>query len=173
MLCLILIQIYYLECELQKLDPIRAHMPSTYIHFHNVHLSASNCINGIHERDINGLCSTYSHPAPWIALQFSKPVFVQKVVLYNRKDCCGDRARNVQVRVSSALPTNANTMTTDGQLLGSFPGPGTEGQIIDVSSKDTLMGEFVIVQMDLALSPGILNLLEVEAYGFQCTSIWC
>ena len=36
--------------------------------------------------------------APWIALHYNTPVLVQRVKLFSRIDCCGERTKNVHVR---------------------------------------------------------------------------
>ena len=58
---------------------------------------------------------------------------IQRVELYNRQDCCGDRTKNVFVRVADELPTSGSEIFNGGSLLGSFPGPGTNGQKITIS----------------------------------------
>ena len=78
------------------------------------------------------LCHTLSEHAPWIAVDFGSEVTVYWVEIFNRADCCGGRARNVFVRVSNKLPTDAN-VHAPGVLLGRFVGPGTDGQLITVS----------------------------------------
>ena len=39
--------------------------------------------------------------APWLALDYGEgaKVSVEKVVLLNRVDCCGDRTKNVEIRL--------------------------------------------------------------------------
>ena len=95
-------------------------------------------------------------------------VSVDNVVLYNRIDSTanGARARNVEIRVSDELPTSASSMFTGGNLLGTFAGPGTSGEIIEIESGPnwpTKYGRYVIVQMDNGNEP--LNLKEVTVFG--------
>jgi hypothetical protein len=106
--------------------------------------SASNCING----DTSGnelttnMCHTKSENAPWLALEFDLPVDVKSVTIYNRKDCCGGRFSNAEVRVTDTLPTDGSQMFTGGRLLGSFQGPGTDGQIIQIQGEEYLRGRY-------------------------------
>ena len=58
---------------------------------------------------------------------------IQRVELYNRRDCCGERTKDVSVRVADELPTSGSEIFNGGSLLGSFPGPGTNGQKITIS----------------------------------------
>ena len=57
-------------------------------------------------------------------------------------------------------------MFTGGNLLGTFGGPATSGQLIEIKSEPRWPlknGRFLIVQMDNGNDP--LNLKEVVAYG--------
>ena len=99
--------------------------------------------------------------APWIALEFSGPVKVTKVVIYNRDDGYGSRFRNVEVRLADELPTSGDQMYNGGQLLGTFAGPGGKGEIIKVEGA-AMTGRYVLIQMN---NKDCLNLHEVEAFG--------
>ena len=94
---------------------------------------ASKCIDGDSETtSIGNLCHTYEPfpRAPWLALDYGTLVTVKRVELFNRADCCGDRTRNVDIRVSNELPPSDTQMFFRGQLLGHFPGPASDGQHI-------------------------------------------
>ena len=68
------------------------------------------------------------------------------------------------VKISDQLPTTATIMFSGGDLLGTFAGPGTPGQRIEITSGDNWLvktGRYVIVQMDNDNEP--LNLKEVSA----------
>ena len=101
------------------------------------HYVAGNCIDG----DTGGrdtLCHSYGGATPWIAVDYGTRVSVQKVEIFNRADCCGDRTRNVDVRLSDELPTSGSQMFSGGTLLGHFAGPGTNGQHIIISGQKLL-----------------------------------
>ena len=106
---------------------------------------AENCIDGetdgpaFDENSKTGkLCHTEPEVAPWIALHYNTPVIVQRVKLFNRIDCCGDRTKNVQVRISNELPSSGSEMFTGGFLFGRFDGPATNGQHIVITGKKQL-----------------------------------
>ena len=106
-------------------------------------LVADNCIDGDtdtwHGPATNGICATNGGEAtPWIAVDFGTRVSVERVELFNRKGCCWDRTRNVDVRISDELPTSADQMFSGGSLLGHFAGPGTDGQHIIISGQKLL-----------------------------------
>ena len=98
--------------------------------------SAAKCIDGDTETpgyDGGNMChSLVSQPCPWLAIDYNTRVTVQRVDIFNR-DTHGDRAKNVDVRVSDQLPTSANEMFSGGSLLGHFAGPGTDGQHIIIT----------------------------------------
>jgi hypothetical protein len=113
---------------------------STEIHNGHGTFDATNCINGETESHNSNMCHTQTENAPWLALDFGTSVDVKSVTVYNRKDCCGDRFSNAEVRVTDVLPTDGSNMFTGGQLLGTFKGPGTNGQVIHIQGEKVLQG---------------------------------
>ena len=97
---------------------------------------AERCIDG----DIKSFCYTVDgeHPSPWLAIDYKTSVTVQRVEIFNRVDCCGERTRNVDVRIANELPTSASEMFTGGTLFGHFAGPGANGQHINISGQATV-----------------------------------
>ena len=124
-----------------------------------------NCI----DNNENTFCYSGQKDAyPWLALEFDTIQDISKLSIINRKDCCGERARGLQVFVSDSLPTTAKVRFTKGHLLGSFSGPGTNGQLIDIVGKKSLVGKYVIIQTNPSGNSNIgghLNLQEVYVYG--------
>ena len=109
-------------------------------------------------------CSTNT---PWLALEFSGPVTVTRVDIYNRVDnsITAARLKNVEVRLTEELPTSDDQMYTGGELLGTGPwlGPGTvEQKVIKVDGNAPKIGRYVLIQMN---SRDCLNLFEVEVFG--------
>ena len=99
------------------------------------HYVAGNCIDG----DTGGtICHTGGDATPWIAIDYGTRVIVERVELFNRADCCEERTRNVDVRISDELPTSGRQMFSGGTLLGRFVGPGSNGQQITISGKKLL-----------------------------------
>jgi len=143
-----------------ELEAVTATLSSTLPGF-----VAGNCIDG----DTGGrdtLCHSFNGATPWIAVDYGTRVSVQKVEIFNRADCCGDRTQNVDVRISDELPTSGSQMFSGGTLLGHFAGPATNGQHIIISGQET-SGRYVIVQMDNGEYS--LNLEEVKAFGRAVT----
>ena len=105
---------------------------------------AAKCIDGDTTGSDRGgdqvgdMCHTDEERAPRIAIDFGKTVAVDRVEIFNRVACCGDRTRNVDVRISDELPASGSQMFSGGTLFGYFPGPGTDGQHIVISGRKQL-----------------------------------
>ena len=116
-----------------ELEPVTATQSSTL----RAGFGAGNCIDGDTETvhpGVNAMCHTKRNEAtPWISIDYGTRVIVDRVEIFNRLDCCGNRTRNVDVRISDELPTSADQMFSGGTLLGHFAGPGTDGQHIIIS----------------------------------------
>ena len=114
------------------LTPMSASQSSTHGTY-----GAANCIDG----NVAGqICHTEHDRHPWLALDYGKTFAIQTVQIFNRHDCCGERTRNVEVRISEELPgpatTTDNQKFSGGSLLGTFLGPGTNGQYIIITGED-------------------------------------
>ena len=142
-------------------------------------LGAEKCINGKEDgadskpKENTNMCHTkvtnkVAEPNPWFAIDYGNEVRVSvgKTVIVNRKSCCGERAKNIEVRLSNELPADGESMFTGGRLLGKFDGPGTTGEPIEIESEEgweQLVGRYLIVQMDNGEDP--LHFKEVTAFG--------
>jgi len=117
-----------------------------------------NCIDG----NLNTMCHTKNDEAlPWVAVEIPRST-INQVRITNRVDCCGDRTKNMKVWVGDQLPTTAGGEYSSGRLLGTFKGPGTNGQKIDIQSKTGLQGRYVILQMSQTIA---INLADIEVFG--------
>ena len=149
--------------------PISAHLSTTY----GTHgkFDGNKCIDGIPTRS-GSLCHSKKELAPWLALDYGKDarVSVEKVVLFNRADGSWHRTRNVEVRLTNELPTSGKNVFTGGELLGTFKGPGTKGQQIEIESGpgwEKKSGRYIVIQMNYKGKSDYLNLQEVFAVGFS------
>ena len=145
-------------------------------------MSAKKCIDGITTgtgstgiitwANSGSLCHSKKELAPWLALDYGKDarVSVEKVVLFNRADGSWHRTRNVEVRLTNELPTSGKNVFTGGELLGTFKGPGTKGQQIEIESGpgwEKKSGRYIVIQMNYKGKSDYLNLQEVFAVGFS------
>ena len=147
------------------MTPVSALLSSTHL-AGTGKFAASVCIDGVLEGK-HKLCHSNKEPAPWLALEFGEgaEVSVEKVLLYNRWDNSFGRTRNVQIRISNELPTDGKTMFTGGEALGTFKGPSTKGQIVEIHSGPgwkKKKGRYLIIQMK---NDNYLNLQEASAVG--------
>jgi len=121
---------------------------------------AANCIDG--RTTNNKICHTAGkEPYPWISVVIPSSI-VTKVRITNRKDCCGERMKNMKIWVGKEFPSTSKVEYTGGALLGTFKGPGTNGQVVEMTSKTKEAGTHVVVQMET----DIINLSEIEVFGF-------
>ena len=124
-----------------ELDPVSTSQSST-LDGDTDQFGAANCIDGEITSDaIHGsrsICHTNTDATPWLAIDYGTSVTIHWVEIFNRQECCGDRTRNVDVRISDELPTSASQMFSGGSLLGHFAGPGTDGQHIIISGQTQL-----------------------------------
>ena len=117
-----------------ELEPVTATQSSTFQDTHQ--FGAANCIDGEVISDVGwSICHTNTDATPWLAIDYGTSVTIHWVEIFNRQECCGDRTRNVDVRISDELPTSASQMFSGGTLLGHFAGPGTNGQHIVISGQ--------------------------------------
>ena len=116
----------------ELIQPVTAQMSST-----DGSKTADRCIDGDTESAANhghkNMCHTEDEGLPWLAIDFGTTVTVKRVEIFNRDDCCGDRTKNVDVRVAYELPTSSSQMFSGGSLLGQFAGPGADGQHIIIT----------------------------------------
>ena len=89
--------------------------------------------------EVGHMCHTLHETAPWIAIDYGTTVNVQRVELFNRRYCCGDRTKDVDIRISDELPTSGSQMFSGGTLLGHFAGPGSDGQHINIEGEKQLL----------------------------------
>ena len=170
-----------------------AFLSSEYVDPKNTSLShnlgAEKCIDGITDGPDSGnpgddLCHTsylppsyperpWTHNYPWLAIDFGIEVYVKKVVLFNRRDCCYSRTRNVTIRASNSLPGGGGEFH-GGSSIAYFFGPGEPGQQIEKTNtwgwnntERYGWGRYLIIQVKKAVEP--LNLKEVIAFGWENT----
>ena len=123
----------YVKFKGEQLTALSAYQSSIYLH-HGQPYGAGYCIDGESvPGEIRKICHTNNDPFPWFAADFGDTFVIERVDIFNRHDCCGDRTRNVEVHVSEDLPTSASQKFSGGSLLGTFAGPGTNGQHIIIS----------------------------------------
>ena len=127
---------------------------------------AEMCIDGV-LTGINDGCHTNRETAPWLALDFgaNTQIAVDRVIIHNRDGCWGEKTRNAEIRVADVLPESGQVMFSGGELVGTFTGPGVDGEVITLTSTTGIGGRFVIIQLDHSQEANVLNLNEVTVWG--------
>ena len=103
----------------------------------------------------NSCTHTSSESNPWWMVDLGRVVYVARIIIQNRGDCCGERLRNVVITVGMKKDQ-------DGEECGRFPGPGTNGQLIEIHCAKKMWGQFVKIMIN---STNALTLCEVEVYN--------
>jgi len=142
------------ETPTPEIAPLEAKQSSKFGSDH-----AYYCIDG--DTTSNKICSTRGGESyPWITVVIPRSI-VRKVRITNRNSY-GDRMKNMKIWVGKELPSTTKVEYTGGALLGTFSGPGTNGQVVEMTSKTEVKGTHVVVQMEKTL---LINLAEIEVFG--------
>ena len=79
---------------------------------------------------------------PWLKLQLNRATMITSVTVRNRKDCCPERLRNLEVRAGMR-----NDLTNP--IVGTFKGPGEEGKRYVIRSRLAILAEFITFQLNM------------------------
>ncbi|XP_035658319.1 uncharacterized protein LOC118403649 [Branchiostoma floridae] len=98
---------------------------------------------------------------PWWKVDLGSIYTVQRVIVVNRADCCGERLQNFAVRVGLS-----DTGLENDQCGETYTDTPTDGQAIVVDCYPPMLGRYVSIQ--LVERTDALTLCEVEVYGAVC-----
>ena len=140
----------------------------TEVTFHNLALgkhawqsSVYNSVEGA-ELAVDGNRTTHIHTKyetnPWWMVDLGNEWPVSRVVIVNR----AIGAPGAVSRLRNAVVTVSSDRDQDGEVCGRFAGPGTAGQIIEITCPEKLRGRYVKLTMN---SANYLNVCEVEVYS--------
>ena len=100
---------------------------------------------------------------------------VDRVQIKNRKDCCGLRTSNVELRVGFAALHESDTGLVQNEtipvnrLCGTFPSVATDGQLITIDcgmqSEDAGVPGSLVTLIVRDPSHGIINIAEIYVWG--------
>jgi hypothetical protein len=98
---------------------------------------------------------TQSEPNPWWQVDLGSAKPLKEIRIFNRLDCCSDRARTIQVLLSSDGSNWTRVFANSGSVFG-----GTDGKplIVAVSGRSA---RFVRLQL---AETNYLHLDEIEIY---------
>ncbi|XP_076112654.1 uncharacterized protein LOC143080614 [Mytilus galloprovincialis] len=117
---------------------------------HNSRFPASKAVDGVE----NTFTHTKYQNNPYWSVDLGKTVSVKQINIINRKNCCGNRLKNIAVTVGQ----NLHKM----EHCSNFKGPGKNGQFIVLTCKTPISGRFVKI---LRSGKGYLSLAEVQVIG--------
>ena len=143
-----------------------------------------NCANS---NPLN-FCVVSEASFPWLALYLGSKARVDRVEIWNRKNCCGHRLRNLEVRVTDSLPSSGilclilPLMTFSGEerfqegtLVGTYDDISKNGELISMEASEvSAEGRYVVLQKDndgLSESQWQLHVGDFAAFGEYTTEI--
>ena len=93
------------------------------------------------------------------------PGFVHLVKITNRKDCCGRRLKNVEIRVGhNETKKTGQSLISRNILCGKYTGPGSNGQTVLINCDPAIEGKYVTIQtLDDTITK--INIAEVQVFG--------
>ena len=90
---------------------------------------------------MHGFYRSKEEDNPWLRIQLNRATSFSSVTLTNRKDCCGARLQNLEIRAGMK-----NDLTNE--LVATFKGPGITGGIHEIEFKKSVIAEFLTLQLN-------------------------
>ena len=127
-------------------------------------LPASNLIDG-NPRKIYHTTGSWAKQ-PWVQLELQPGFTVHRVIIKNRISCCGNRLRDLEVRVGNVEVTKQNQQgLSSNSLCNTWNGPGQNGEIVDIECSQAITGKYITIQIKTKRGVRAMNIGEVEALG--------
>ena len=99
-------------------------------------------------------------------MELAKESMVHYIKIRNRRNCCGERFSNAEVRVGTykVLENHYEKTIIRNDICDTFDGIAKTGQLIDITCASPLLGKFVTIQI---MDPNVkeINIAEVEIFG--------
>ena len=77
---------------------------------------------------------------PWLRVQLNEPTKITSITVGNRKDCCGHRLENLEIRAGMR-----NDLTNE--IVGTFKGPGITGERYTIQLTRAVVAEYLTFQL--------------------------
>ena len=100
---------------------------------------------------------------PWLQIELEYVANVNHVIIHNRKSCCGERMKNVALRVGLTKFTKGMEVKND-EICATYEGPGSDGEKIIINCSSEMKGQYLSIHL-MQNTPAILNLNEIMIYG--------
>ena len=98
---------------------------------------------------------TSREPNPWWMVDFGANIYIGRVVIKNRADCCGERLKDFKISVGQSENGNFRT-------FGKFNGVAATGEIITVRNLRKRFGRYLKIEQ--SGPPSILGFCEVQVF---------
>ena len=119
------------------------------------------------DNDMETMFHNANHPTeemnPWLQIELEYISTVNQVILHNRRDCCGNRMKDVALRVGLKKFTKGMEVKND-EICATYQGPGSDGEKIIINCLRAMKGQYVSIHL-MQNTPTILNLNEIMIYG--------
>jgi len=164
---LILLINFYLSCFLIAQNPIYTNVAlgKKAMQSSTSQWSHANDAQGAVDGIMNGSYGfhTEAYSLPWWQVDLGTEMVIEKVIVYNRQDCCAERARTLQVLISMDGYSYQNVYAHNGTVFGGV----NQGRplIIPMNYKGA---RFIRLQLNEQIA---LHLDEVEVYGAPAQNI--
>ncbi len=77
---------------------------------------------------------------PWVRFQLNRDTVITSITVVNRKDCCGQRLMNLEIRAGMENNTN-------NQVVGFFKGPGETNKEYTIRLAKEVNAGYISIQM--------------------------
>ena len=86
---------------------------------------------------------------PWIQWHLYQETVVTGVDISTRRDCCGDKLRNITIRAGNygLDPTHRGMIYNNSTLCGTFEGPGNTSMTYTINCTSAIMANYITIQM--------------------------
>ncbi|XP_061187403.1 fucolectin-like [Saccostrea echinata] len=113
---------------------------------------ASNAVNGL----LTDFSHTNTEKSPWLRIDLGRNYEIHEIEVFTRKDCCGGRLHDVDVKVGKRPYLMG--------FCGHFSGPTKIGQKFSVWCPSNTIGRYVEIQI-VGGSENVLDPAEVVVWG--------
>ena len=94
------------------------------------------------------LSSSIPTPYPWIEIELMNETLVEHLKITNRKDCCGERLSNIEIRVGNKAMSSRSrrSIVYENELCARYSGPAKDGETVWVSCRRPISGKYITIQ---------------------------
>ncbi|CAG2251619.1 unnamed protein product [Mytilus edulis] len=121
--------------------------------------SSRNGVDGLFPTGDVHIIATNRERNPFWWVNLGREYLVERVEIWNRKDCCAERTRNMDVTIGLTL--------NDMKLCAHYKGPSQIGEHLVLRCTKGMKGRYVKLQLH---GTDYLNLLEVKVFALKTCS---